>query len=120
MSFDYSSVAADALATLNEFGQTVTRHTHAASVYDEDLGVATQSETTSSRKGVVLPFDRNTTTVRGILVESTDVQLLLDATAAVTINDHFTISGSRYSIVSFEALNPAGTAVLYTIHLRKA
>jgi hypothetical protein len=36
------------------------------------------------------------------------------------LEDHFTVAGTEYAIVSVGEVNPAGTVVLYDLHARKS
>lgn len=120
MTVDYSAKAASALRMLTRFGQDVTRTASTVGTYNPATGAASVSTAATTRKGVKLPFTSGTTTVRGQLVQSEDAELYLDAEGAVTLTDKFTIGGAIFSVVSFDELAPAGTAVLYTVHIRRA
>ena len=116
----YADTQANVLAILSRKGQAVTRTTNTPGAYDPATGTSTPSTADTTRKGVLLPFNAGVMTVRGVMVEAEDQQLYLDATAAVDINDKFTVNSKVYTAVSFEEYSPAGTAVMYVIHLRKA
>lgn len=115
---DYASLAAGALDALTEAGQTVTLRTYSSGTYDPAAGSATTTYTDSSRIGVVLDFGSGQTMTRGSLIQGGDKRLLLEATgAAPTLKDHFIINGVEYVTVSIGEINPAGTPVLYDLHL---
>lgn len=113
---DYSKSAASALAMIIKFGQSVTRK--ASSVGTYSAGVYTTAPASTTRKGVVIPFNEGQTTVQGSLIQSGDVRLFLDAEGPVLLTDHYVIGTAEYSTVSIETLSPAGTVVLNTLHLR--
>lgn len=119
MSFDYSEVAANALETLTEFGRDVVRRAFSAGVYDPATGLVTPTTADTTRKGALFDFGAGQTLERGTLIQGGDKRLLLDATATVAPQDHFVIGGVEYVIVSLGEINPAGTVVLYDIHLRR-
>lgn len=119
MSIDYASIAANALAALTDAGQDVTLRTYTAGTYDPATGTATPTTADTTRKGVIFDFGGGATLERGTLIQVGDKRLLLDAEASVSQQDHFVIGGVDYSIVSIGEVNPAGTCVLYDIHLRK-
>ena len=120
MSFDYAASAATSLRLITRFGQSVTRRTFTGGTYSTSTGRTTPTIADTTRKGVLLPLKNGQTTIAGTLIQAGDAQLLLDAEGAVLQTDHYIIGNKEYSVVSFEALAPAGTAVLNTIHLRRA
>lgn len=119
MAFDYAEIAANALETLTEFGRDVTRRSYTAGTYDPATGLVTPTTADTTRKGVMFDFGAGQTLERGTLVQSGDKRLLLDATAAVAPQDHFIIGGVEYVVVSVGEINPAGTRILYDLHLRR-
>lgn len=119
MSIDYAAIAASSLAALTDAGQDVTRRSYTAGTYDPATGTTTPTTADTTRKGVILDFGSGKTLERGTLIQIGDKRLLLDAEATVSQQDHFIIGGVEYAIVSIGEVNPAGTPVLYDIHLRK-
>lgn len=118
MTFDYASVAATSLELLTEFGQDVTCRAYTQGTYDPATGATTNTTADTTRKGVLLDFGAGQTLERGGLIQGGDKRLLLDATATVDLNDHFIVAGADYSIVSVGSVDPAGTRVLFDLHLR--
>lgn len=119
MAFNYSEVAANALETLTEFGRDVTRRSFTAGSYDPATGLVTPTTADTTRKGALFDFGAGQTLERGSLIQGGDKRLLLDATATVSPQDHFIIGGAEYLVITVGEINPAGTVVLYDIHLRK-
>lgn len=119
MSIDYTAIAASSLAALTDAGQDVTQRTYTQGTYTLGTGTAAPVTADVTRKGVVLDFGSGKTMERGSLIQVGDKRLLLDATATVSPQDHFIIGSDEYTIVSVGEVNPAGTPVLYDIHLRK-
>lgn len=119
MTFDYAELAATALELLTEFGGDVTRSSYSAGVYDPATGLVTPATADTTRKGALFDFGAGQTLERGTLIQGGDKRLLLDATATVAQQDHFIIGGVEYVIVSVGEISPAGTVVLYDIHLRR-
>ena len=115
MSF-YDEMAAVSLSLLTEFGQSVTHRAYTTGTYDVATGTATPATTDATRTGAL--FDINTTTVRGQLVQVADKQLLVDGSAAINLRDRFVVGGVEYAIVSLGEINPAGTRVMYDLHVR--
>jgi hypothetical protein len=115
---DYAALAAGALDALAEAGQTVTLRAYSSAPYDPANGSASTTYTDTSRIAVVLDFGSGQTMTRGSLIQGGDKRLLLEATgSAPTLKDHFIIGGVEYVIVSIGEINPAGTPVLYDLHL---
>lgn len=119
MAFDYAEVAANALETLTEFGRDVVRRAFSAGVYDPATGLVTPSTADTTRKGALFDFGAGQTLERGSLIQGGDKRLLLDATATVSPQDHFIVGGVEYLVITVGEINPAGTIVLYDLHLRK-
>lgn len=118
MSFDYQSMADLALELLTEFGRELTQRTFTEGEYDPSTGTTNTTTADSTRIGAKFDFKEGQTTERGTLIQSGDFQLLLEPTANVSLQDVFVIDSVQYSIVSIGEVNPAGTRVLYDIHIR--
>lgn len=119
MSF-YSELASTALEMLTEFGQDVTRRAVTSGTYDPATGSAQPVSTDTVRKGVILDFGTGQTLERGNLIQTNDKRLLLDANgSAPQMQDRFLVGGIEYSVISIGEINPAGTPVLFDLHLRK-
>lgn len=117
MSF-YTDLAKTALGLLSQFGQTVTRRECVTAAYDPVTGTAVQTFVDTNRKGAIFDFGPGVTSVRGQLIQVTDKQLLLDASGPVTANDRFVVGNTEYTVVTLGETNPAGTPVIYELHLR--
>ena len=115
---DYSANAATALRMLTNYGQSVTRRTYSAGTYDPATGTTTPTTADTTRKGALFDIASGTTTVRGTLVQVSDKQLYLDAQGAAEVTDHYIADGDEYTVVSVGEINPAGTPVLFDLHLR--
>jgi len=115
---DWAELQADVADTISGFG-LVTQRSYTVGAYDPATGEATTSTADSTRKGVVLDFAAGQSLVRGTLVQSGDKRLLLDAVAAVAMQDHFIVSGVEYVVVSIGEINPAGTPLLYDLHVKQ-
>jgi len=117
MSF-YSDLAKVSLDLLTRFGQTITRRACTAGAYVPATGTATQTTTDTSRKGAIFDFGPGVTYIRGQLVKATDKQLLVDATGPIIETDHFVVGGTEYTVVTLGEISPAGTPVVYDLHIR--
>lgn len=118
MTFDYAELATTAEELLTEFGQDVTRTSYTAGTYDPATGATTPTTASTTRKGAIFDFGAGQTLVRGTLIQAGDKRLLVDVDAAINPQDHFTVGGKEYVIISVGEINPAGTRVLYDLHLR--
>jgi hypothetical protein len=119
MSFDYVAMQGVSTSLLTQAGQSVTRTVVTVGAYNPATGEATTTTSTSTRKGALLNYSKTSEQyVRGNLVEINDRKLLLDATAAVALTDIYTIQGEQYTVVSIKPTNPAGTDVLFELHVR--
>jgi len=118
----YEQTAARASATLARKGRNVILRQIAEGTYDTDQGaVSAPAPTDSTLKGVLFDFRSGLTTVRGTLIEAGDKELYLEAKPGVVPSqrDQVVVGADTYKVVSVGEINPAGTAILYTIHLRK-
>lgn len=117
MSF-YSDLAKISLDLLTRFGQGITRRAYTSGTYDPATGTATQTTADTPRKGAIFDFGPGITYVRGQLVKVADKQLLVDATGLITETDHFIVGGIEYTVISMGEISPAGTPVVYDLHVR--
>ena len=112
----YGELADTALELLAEFGQSITRRSYTTGTYDPATGVSAPATADTTRTGAL--FDINTTTVRGQLVQVSDKRLLVDGSAAIDLRDRLIVNAVEYIIVSLGEVNPAGTRVMYDMHVR--
>lgn len=121
MSFDYDEIAADALEILEEFGADVTLTNNAAATYYPATGGSTASASAAdTRKGAIFDFGAGDVNGPGGLIQGGDKRCLLEAgTFAPQLEDHVTANSVEYVIKGVGSINPAGTPVLYDLHLRK-
>ena len=117
MSF-YSDLAKVSLDLLTQFGQGITRRAYASGNYNPATGTAIQTTVDTSRKGAIFDFGQGVSVVRGQLVQIKDKRLLVDATGPVAITDHFIVGGTEYTVVTLGEISPAGTPVVYDLHIR--
>lgn len=118
MTFNYAALAASTIKTLAQFGGPVTRRAYTLGTYDPATGGAGPTYADTTRTGVLLDFGAGQTTERGNLIQGADKRLLLDATGALSLQDHIIAQGVEYTLVSIGEVNPAGTRVLYDVHLK--
>lgn len=118
MTFDYADTADLALGALTEFGMAVTRRAAGSAVYSPGTGTSSSSTADSVRQGALFDYGPGQTQVRNTLIQAGDKRLLLDASGAALMTDQYVINGVVYTVVSVGEVNPAGTPVLYDLHVR--
>jgi len=114
----YTRSADTSLRLLTKYGQNVTRRSYTIGTYDPATGSNSNVTVDTTRKGALLDFGAGQTLERGTLIQGGDKRLLLDSASAPGPQDHFIVGGIEYVIVSIGEVNPAGTPILYDIHLR--
>lgn len=116
---DYSQSESRALSMLTKYGRDVTLRSYTTGTYNTATGTATPSTSDTTRKGALFDFGAGQTVSRGTLIQVGDKRLYLDAEATVNPQDHIIIDSVDYQIANIGEINPAGTRVLYDLHLRK-
>lgn len=118
MSFDYAELATVAASLLADFGQNVILRNYSIGVYDPATGKSTTTTTDSFRKGAPFDFGAGQTNGTGGLIQAGDKRLLLEPGTVPSLEDHIIFGGLHYVIKGLGEINPAGTPVLYDLHLR--
>jgi len=119
MAFDYAKSAATALKLLANFGRDVTLRNNTVGAYNVATGENAVLETDATYKGALLDFGAGKTLIGGNLIQVGDKRLLLEAAATPTLQDHIIVGTDDYAILSLGELNPAGTTILFDLHIRK-
>lgn len=119
MTFDYAEVAADALETLTEFGADVTLRTIPIPTnYSPATGTASSTPVNYTRKAVIFDFGVGITNRNGVLIEEGNKRCLMQVGTKPTTRDLVILAdGTTYKIKAVGEINPAGTPVLYDLHL---
>jgi hypothetical protein len=119
--FDYLELRNIAAELLTEFGQSVTLKRIAAGSYDPATSLVTGDTSTSEvLKGALFDFGAKETHMGTTLVQAGDKRLLLQVgSSKPLLSDRVVINGTEYAILGVEETNPAGTAVVYALHLRR-
>lgn len=121
--FDYNGLAAKALGLLTRFGQDITLRKLTPGAYDKATGTVTGSSSADSTlKGALFDFSAGATQRNLTIIPVTDKQLLLQAGAAVpALNDTIiTADGQQWGIQDIKTIGPAGTPVIYDLHVRRS
>lgn len=118
---NYQRLAALSATQLRKFGRTVTLRRKSSGTYDpNDSSVEdAPADQDVTRYGAIFDFERGQTTERGTLISAGDKRLLLEPGVVPDPSDQVVVGGVVYNIVSVGEVNPAGTPVLYTLHLRR-
>lgn len=118
--FDYSRTAATAARLLARFGAAVTIKKVDDGTYNTATGQNVQAAPQqSTRNGALLDFPPGQANGPGGLVQGGDKRLLLEAgTFAPSLEDRVVANGTEYAVKGVQQVNPAGTPVIYDIHLR--
>lgn len=123
MAHDYAANAAMADRMIAEFGNpslmTLTRKTV---TQDPLTDVITTTTATGTFTAVALDFSTYDKQNREELIGKESKKLLVSAlscTMVPKVNDEVLYNGSTWTIAAMKELNPAGTAILYTLAIVK-
>lgn len=126
MSEFYDDMAATAAELIAEFGQPVTLTHSVPGAYDTETGTsAAATVTTQACLGVEEAYSARS--IDGTLILAGDKKLMLSvettagtAVTAPAVEDTVTFAdASVWTIKAVEPLSPGGTALLYTLQLRR-
>lgn len=112
--FNYAKSALTARKLLANFGQAMTL---TKEVYNIDTGALT-STTTTTDKGVLFAYSKGVASMSNGLIQASDQQVYINISSIPAPNDRLSVGTKVYSIVSVEALEPAGVNVLYILQVR--
>lgn len=122
MSF-YGDIANLAREQLREFGQMITlRDVSEGGAYDPNTSAPAAGTANADHKrlGLLLDWSEGLTEERGTAIRQGDKKLYMEAGIVPSMEDQIiTADGTVYGIVGISELNPAGTVLLYTLHLRR-
>lgn len=116
--FDYKVTASTVKRLIARFGGSVTWRKATLGAYNPDTSSAALTFADMTINGAVFDFGAGQTFQRGNLIQGGDKRLLLDSVQVPNMNDRFIALGTEYEIVSIGEVNPAGTSVMFDIHLR--
>ena len=118
MSFDYADIATTAKDLLAEFGQPVTLRNVTIGTYNPATGTNTTTTTDVTRNAALFDFAEGQTLGPGGLIQQGDKKLLMETGVIPALEDQVIVSGVLYVIKGVGESNPAGTPVMYKLHLR--
>ena len=115
---DYVKSAATATRLITKFGQSVTLRRYTIGTYDTATGTNTVTTSDVTTKAALFDFAQGQTLQAGNLIQAGDKQALMAVTQTPALQDHVIVGGKDYVILGLGELNPAGTAIIYDLHLR--
>lgn len=114
----YGGLAKTTAGLVAKFGGPAVLRRLAVGAYDTNSGVAAAPPTDVPVTAAVLDFSAGQTYQRGNLIQGGDKRVLLDSSEVPNLHDRFVANGVEYTIVSIGEVNPAGTSVLFDLHIR--
>lgn len=126
MSFDYAEIADTADELIAEFGQaaTLVHQPAGAGSYDTATGTMTQPATVSYI-GRGVQSDYKQTDINASFVQQGDQRLLLSALCTdgsampqPNTDDNIVVGARTFAVKNAGVIAPAGTIVVYDLHLR--
>lgn len=118
MAFDYAKMAATALKLLTKFGAPVTLFRETGGAINPVTGEETPGVDASvTTTGLLKPFpDRM---IDGVRILVGDRELVLSSEQEPQPSDQPVIGGENWKIQGIKTISPAGTPVVYFVHVRK-
>lgn len=112
--FNYAKSALTARKLIANFGQSMTLNKE---VYNIDTGALT-SATATTDKGVLFAYSKGVIAMSNGLIQASDQQVYINISVIPAPTDRLTVGAKVYSVISVEALEPAGVNVLYILQVR--
>lgn len=114
---DYTPQVNLALRLIKAKGSQATVEKETGSTYDPDTGTNTPVYSTSTAYAVTFNYDLKF--VADGLVQSNDIQCLMENTASPEQGDFVTIGGTKYTVISARPEKPDGvTTIFHDLQLR--
>ncbi len=113
---DYAKTAETATKLLTKFGQDLTVRNYTNESYNPATGknVKTYSDTTV--KGAVFSFGTGDASAE--LIQAGDRKAIITSEVTPQLEDHLIIGTKVYVIKNIKELNPAGTSIIFQLHIR--
>jgi len=119
MNFDYSALQAKATSIITKFGQAVTYRVKGGTYNPAAGSITTPTNTDTTRRGVIFDYTSiDQANMSGELIQAGDRRCYLDGTADVAKDNELIVGGQTYRIMRANRVDPAGTTVIYDLHLR--
>lgn len=114
----YSDMAAVANELLNEFGSAVVLLRNTPGTFDRVTGVDTGA-TTAELTTTGLQKSYRADLIDGTRIRHGDKLYVLDDTQVPVLTDKVKVGPEYWSIVNIDEKNPAGTAIVYFVQVRR-
>lgn len=118
MSF-YTDMATVARELLEEFGQAVTVNRDTLEDINPETFVETTPPTTTAYTPNGILKDYSDGMIDGTRIQTGDRLMILDDTIEPLAGDRLTIGGEEWNIVAWRTSDPAGTALVYFVQVRR-
>lgn len=115
MAFDYGPLKDVATDLIADFGKSATlvKLVNSGTDFDPDI-------TESATAITLVETEFSTSQKDGTLIQQGDKKFLISANAAtVEQKDRIKLGSDTWQIIEVEPLNPGGTVLIYTAHVRK-
>lgn len=118
--FDYASIASEVAVILGDFGKTVKLRQSPVGTYNPATGANTATSTDKNRLAAIFSMkDGDVFGPGGGLVKGGDKKAIMQAGVIPTLRDKIVDGADIWTILGVKEINPAGTSVAWTLHLRK-
>jgi len=118
MSDFYTNIAATASRLIAEYGKPITIKRTTAGAYNAITGVTTAGTTaTFTPQGIFQTIKSEL--IDGTLIQRGDKMFIIDNSFSPLMSDKVTISSQDWDIVNIREVEPAGTALVTFVQVRK-
>lgn len=119
MSDFYGDIAITGKALLTQFGKKVTLRVVSDAVYDPATATAVTTNADKKLVAVLVDFPASQQNGPGGTILQGDKKCILQAGTPPAVQHRLLEGDNDWGIIGFKEVNPAGTPVLYVLHLRK-
>ena len=113
---DYTASAATVTRLLTKFGRDLTVRNYTAGTYSTVTGANAKTYTDTTVKGAVFSFGAGDTS--SALIQAGDKRAIITSEVTPKLEDHLLVGTKDYVIKSIREINPAGTSVMFELHIR--
>ena len=115
MSF-YDDMATVATDLITEFGTAIVIQS-SVDTFNAVTGINSSTTTENSTKGIQQSF--KSSLIDGVRIQNGDKMYVLNNSYSPSMNDKLKVGSVYWSIVNIRESNPAGTALVYFVQVRK-
>jgi hypothetical protein len=113
---DYTATAATATRLLTKFGRDLTVRNYTNESYNPATGKNVKTYSDSTVKGAVFSFGTGDSSTE--LIQVGDKKAIITSEVTPQLEDHLIVGTKVYIIKSVKELNPAGTSIMFELHIR--